>query len=391
MNIKSVLISATSVVLAGGMPLAAQAGSGTYLEFGGGAVELMDSDISGSGIDTEAEFDTGYALRAAVGHAYDNGWRAEVEIGYRANEIEDIGSVNGSGDAKALSGMINGYKDFDLGNGWEPYLGLGVGAVRVEADGYSPVSTSSIDDRDTAFGYQGIAGIAWSVSDNVALTADYRYLATDDLSLRTAGGSSVDAEYRSHTVMLGLRFSFGGGASDASAMAIDEPATAMEISDGQGSGDGAMEAKDEASAEAQTTEQAASEAADAVFSKETESETEMAADTPLARAYQVLFALDSAALSDSAQNALQEITDHVLSGDVVRIEATGHADASGFRDYNMALSQKRAEAVRDSLIGMGVDAEVIAIYWKGEEELLIATEDGVPEPRNRRVEIVIPE
>lgn len=386
MTFKNVLFSTTSALAIGFLPIAASADSGTYLEIGGGAVELMDSDISGSGIDTEAEFDTGYAVRTAIGHAYDNGWRAEVEIGYRKNDVESVGSSAGSGEAKALSSMVNGYRDFDLGNGWMPYVGLGIGAVRVDADGYSPVSNSTINDDDTAFGYQGIVGVAWSVSDSVDLTADYRYLASDDLSLTTASGFSVDAEYRSHSVMFGLRFNFGSDAGDASAMAVEQPDT-MKMSDGQGSGDGVMEADDDMDADEQTT----AEAAEEMFAPDDESDTEMAAASALARAYQILFALDSASLSGSAEDVLREITDHVLAGEVVRIEATGHADASGFRAYNMELSKTRAEAVRNSLIEMGVDPEMISIFWKGEEELLVLTEDGVQEPRNRRVEIVIPE
>lgn len=398
MKSKHLLFSTTSALLVGLMPIAAHAAEGIYLELGGGAVSLMDSDISGSGIDTDADFDAGYGVRAALGHAYGGGWRAEVELGYRANEVDTVDSSSGSGDANALSGMINGYKDFDLGNGWMPYIGLGAGVVRVEADGYSPVSTSSIDDEDTVFGYQGIAGVAWSLSDSLALTADYRYLATDDLALTTAGGSNVDAEYRSHSVMVGLRFSFGANMADASAMAIEQPTQAMVTENGQGSGDGVIDVAEEATDEEALSTEAAAEAASepasmAEDANETET-TEVAAADPLpdfARAYRVLFALDSAVLSGAAQGALREITGHVLRGEIISIEATGHADASGTASHNMTLSKHRAEAVRDTLIDMGVDGDMIAITWRGEEELLVQTADGVTEQRNRRVEIVIPE
>ena len=74
-----------------------------------------------------------------------------------------------------------------------------------------------------------------------------------------------------------------------------------------------------------------------------------------------------------------------------RITATGHTDASGSADYNLELSQRRAEAVASELIRHGVPATDIVTIGRGEEDLLVPTADGVREPRNRRVEIVIPQ
>lgn len=362
---------------------------GLYVELGAGAVELMDSDIEGGSIDTEADFGIGWGARAALGHGYDSGWRAEVEIGYRRNDVDSIGSSSGAGEATALSGMVNGYYDFDTGGALTPYVGLGAGVARIEADGYSPVSGSSIDDDDVVFAYQGIAGVAWSLSPSLALTADYRYFATDDPSLTTAGGTGVDAEYRSHSVFLGLRLAFGGGTGDASAMAAGGQAM------GQGSGDGMESGTSSAAAEIATqSETAMTSEPETAIVAETVAEPEMAAADPLpdyARAYRVLFGLDSYALSGAAQATLREIVGHVLEGDIVRIEATGHADTSGTAAHNMTLSRNRAEAVMATLVDMGVPRDLIVVYWKGETDLLVETPDGTPEAQNRRVEIVFPE
>jgi OmpA-OmpF porin, OOP family len=65
----------------------------------------------------------------------------------------------------------------------------------------------------------------------------------------------------------------------------------------------------------------------------------------------------------------------------------GHADKSGPDDYNMRLSQRRAEAVRQALIERGWPAERIEIRAMGEEVPLVETADGVREPANRRVRI----
>jgi hypothetical protein len=72
-----------------------------------------------------------------------------------------------------------------------------------------------------------------------------------------------------------------------------------------------------------------------------------------------------------------------------RITATGHTDTSGPEAYNMALSLRRANAVKDALVREGVPAQAISVIGRGEQGLLVQTGDGVREPQNRRVEIVV--
>jgi OOP family OmpA-OmpF porin len=66
-----------------------------------------------------------------------------------------------------------------------------------------------------------------------------------------------------------------------------------------------------------------------------------------------------------------------------RITATGHTDTSGPENYNMALSLRRANAVKDALVREGVPATAIAVIGRGEQGLLVPTPDGVREPQNR--------
>jgi OmpA-OmpF porin, OOP family len=72
-----------------------------------------------------------------------------------------------------------------------------------------------------------------------------------------------------------------------------------------------------------------------------------------------------------------------------RITVAGHADTSGNGAYNAALSQRRAAAVRDALIKEGINQARIAAAGHGEDGLLVSTKDGVREPKNRRVEIIV--
>jgi OOP family OmpA-OmpF porin len=67
----------------------------------------------------------------------------------------------------------------------------------------------------------------------------------------------------------------------------------------------------------------------------------------------------------------------------------GHTDRSGDAEANLALSRRRAEAVRDALLARGMQVETISIEVHGETRPLVETADGVDEPQNRRVEIVV--
>jgi outer membrane protein OmpA-like peptidoglycan-associated protein len=72
-----------------------------------------------------------------------------------------------------------------------------------------------------------------------------------------------------------------------------------------------------------------------------------------------------------------------------RITVIGHTDTSGPERYNMALSLRRANAVKDQLVRDGVPATAITVIGKGKSEPLVRTGDGVREPQNRRVEIIL--
>jgi outer membrane protein OmpA-like peptidoglycan-associated protein len=73
----------------------------------------------------------------------------------------------------------------------------------------------------------------------------------------------------------------------------------------------------------------------------------------------------------------------------VDISVVGHADATGSDAFNSALSLRRAEIVRDALVAAGTPSDVIEIAYHGANNPLIPTPRGVPEARNRRVEVTI--
>jgi outer membrane protein OmpA-like peptidoglycan-associated protein len=101
----------------------------------------------------------------------------------------------------------------------------------------------------------------------------------------------------------------------------------------------------------------------------------------------VLFALDSARISDRAASILDEIAQAARARPGCLVVVEGHTDTSGTWEHNQELSQARARAVAMVLARQGVAPDRIRAEGLGKSGLAVQTGDGVREPRNRRVVI----
>ena len=108
-----------------------------------------------------------------------------------------------------------------------------------------------------------------------------------------------------------------------------------------------------------------------------------------ARDFIVYFPFDQHVLTPEAQEVVQQAASYAASGSATRIVVTGHADRSGSNAYNQRLSERRAQAVAAELERRGVARNNITVQAFGESRPLVPTADGVREPQNRRVEIVL--
>jgi len=105
--------------------------------------------------------------------------------------------------------------------------------------------------------------------------------------------------------------------------------------------------------------------------------------------YIVLFDFERSNINQAGQAVIEQVLADAAKMGSVNISATGHADRSGSEDYNMALSLRRADSVREALIAGGVSPDAITVAGRGESEPAVPTADGVKEQANRRVEIVL--
>jgi outer membrane protein OmpA-like peptidoglycan-associated protein len=353
-------VSLTIAMLLAALPAAAQKRAeyldGIYVGGSVGVHRTRDADIGRNGQASATGFKTGAAGVATVGYGFGNGLRAELELGHRAGKVDSIanGGAGAGGKLDATSLMGNVLYDFATGGPLIPYVGAGLGGARLKASDIGPeIGGARVSGSDTVVAYQGIAGLDLRVSDQFAVGASYRYFATGKADIATSAGDRASVPYRDHAVLLGLRYAFNPtlAVPDAAPAAVVVPAPAQQPAPAP----------------------------------------QAVAAAPMAgpRAFTVFFDFDKSNITPDADRVLVQAAESAKSGEFTRIRATGHADTAGPPRYNMALSIRRANAVRDVLVREGIPASQIVVVGRGETQLLVPTPDQTREPRNRRVEIVI--
>lgn len=347
-----------SAIALSGVSVAAD--KGLYLEGRVGAVVAEESEFETTA-EVEADRDLGWLAGIALGYAYGNGLRGEFGYDYRQNNVDTVGGVSGGGKMRASSLMVSGFYDFFRDSSVQPYVGGGLGGAFVDADNVNPVGGSIVNDDDISFAYQAMAGVAVNVSPRVKVTLGYRYFAVPDLDFKTAAGASADADYSNHEILLGVRFTFGA----PQAKPEPEPMPAAAPAPEPAPPPAPMAAPEPAPAPAPPPE------------------------PEISRNFIVFFDWNRSDITSLADNIIRSAVNEANRVGNVRIRLTGHADRSGNARYNQGLSMRRANAVSGRLQQLGIAANEISVFAKGESEPLVTTADGVREPQNRRVEIVL--
>jgi OmpA-OmpF porin, OOP family len=328
-----------------------------------------------SGLSTpnlNAALDLGGAAVGEIGWGFGNGLRAEVEFDYRGNGFSHVSGLNASGFGASTSAsgseqlwgpMFNVDYDFVSLVPWViPYVGVGIGYQRAHLSNFEAFGTGTAtalspvlgsNDTRASFAVQGIVGAAIPVDQvpGLSLTAEYRILALTGTRTYNAGltvtvpglGSITQAgtfqwgHQYNNTFLFGVRYAFGVTPPPPAPAPVAAPAPTVQP----------------------------------------------------ARSYLVFFDWDKATLTDRAREIIREAADNSSHVQYTRIDVNGYTDTSGSPQYNQRLSVRRAEAVAGELVRDGVPRQAIAIQGFGETHLLVPTAQGVREPQNRRVEIIM--
>ncbi len=113
----------------------------------------------------------------------------------------------------------------------------------------------------------------------------------------------------------------------------------------------------------------------------------LAVEPPAPAGFVVYFDLGETRPTAESEAGWPAIAAAVTARPAPEVRLTGHADRVGSEAWNATLARRRAETIRDRLVAAGVEPGWIEIASWGETKPAVPTPDGVPEPRNRRVEI----
>jgi outer membrane protein OmpA-like peptidoglycan-associated protein/opacity protein-like surface antigen len=319
-----------------------------------------------------ARHEIGYDVGGNIGYDF-GGFRAEFEVAYKDNNLDQfnveqavppIRLANNTlaspalgaypladGNARVLSFMVNGLFDFggkdrDIGG----FIGGGAGIARVQHSDYqfAKFGPAFMNDSDTGFAYQILAGVYKPISDHVDIGLKYRFFTVPTVDSFTTNGLATETRYRSHSLLLTLTYNFFEPAPPPPPPAPPAPPPPPPV----------------------------------------------AAPLPpcpppavTPGPFLVFFDWDKSAITADASAILDRAAEQFAATGQTSVALAGHADKSGKDDYNVKLSQRRADAVKAYLATKGVPDTAMATEAFGESRPLVDTADGVREPQNRRVEI----
>lgn len=338
-----------------------------YVGIEGGAmlVEDIRFDVGTLVEATTIDHKAGYDVDMTVGYDF-GGFRAEAEIGYKKASVTGVQSTTtlpagaltfpagnyplAGGSSSALSFMVNGMFDFGDDDGLQAFVGGGVGVARVKGKYGLNARSNFINDSDTVFAWQAIAGVRAPLSDSIDVSLKYRFFNADNPVFVDAVGRRTEGRFRSHSILGGLTFNFG---------APEEPPVVV------------------------TPEPAPTP---------TWTPTPEPTPTPTAipctpGPYIVFFDWDKSDITPEAASILDNAISNYQNCGNAQVMLAGHADKSGSASYNVGLSQRRADSVKAYLTGRGIPGGVIGTEAFGESRPRVETADGVRELQNRRVEV----
>lgn len=166
----------------------------------------------------ETEYTTGWAVLGSVGYAFEGGVRAELEAGYRSNDLNRLLDSAGytlpaGGEFSSFTIMANALYDVPVSDQLSLTFGLGVGVEQAKLS----IEELGFQDDIWQVAYQGLVGLNYNLSNRAQLFANYRYLQTQRPEYpwhldSTTGENQLTSflqDLNRHTVTVGLRYGLG--------------------------------------------------------------------------------------------------------------------------------------------------------------------------------------
>jgi outer membrane protein OmpA-like peptidoglycan-associated protein len=110
---------------------------------------------------------------------------------------------------------------------------------------------------------------------------------------------------------------------------------------------------------------------------------------PPPQTFTLYFVFDLPELTEESKRELPAVLEAIGPRPAPEVSVIGHADRVGSPEINYQLALRRAEQVKQSLVSVGVDERLIEVSSQGDGNPAVPSRPGVPEPRNRRVEVIV--
>jgi OmpA-OmpF porin, OOP family len=297
-----------------------------------------------------------------VGYRFTPMFRSDFTLDYIPSFKETthnsaVPALRTSAGITSLVGMVNGYLDLNgfaptMFGPFQPYIDAGVGFAHNDLHkamlslGGTNIGLLNGASR-TELAWGAGAGVAYSITPNLALDLAYKYLDLGEMRTGTrvttlgvaSAVTATKADLQAHTVTLGVRWTFGAPPAPPPAAPVAAPPAPPP-----------------------------------------------AAVAPQQQMFIVFFEFDKSTLTADGKRVVDAAAAAFKSGKS-GVAISGYTDLAGTQQYNLALSKRRADAVKSALVRDGVPAGAINESWHGKENPRVPTADGVREPQNRRVEI----
>ncbi len=195
----------------------AQQHSGPYIGAFIGGNALMSAKGSDDVGDFGLEFNPAPLGSVVLGWDFEKGnpvgeGRVELEFSHRSNPLDQVkftkGSFAAGGNVTADSLLLNFFGvPRDTGR-WAPYIGVGIGAARIEAADLKVTGQPMSSGSAVVFAYQMGAGVDIALTERLSLDFGYRFFSSARPKFTEVNGHVFAMDYLNHSAVLGLRVGF---------------------------------------------------------------------------------------------------------------------------------------------------------------------------------------